>query len=106
MLICRSRVVCYLRDPIEQVLCLLPELLFHILRNILRPRDVLDKRVDVEGVDLVEAHYGDHQPVTRLRWCDRSSDTDDYIDVRGAGAGANGLHQQIEVQRVTRLQDV
>ena len=66
----------------------------------------LDQSIAVEGIDLIEGHNRDHQPVAHIRPGDGPSKPDDAIKVPGLRRGTQGLHQQTEVRRVAWNQDV
>ena len=73
---------------------------------LLRFGDRLDQRVAVEGINLVEDHDGHHQPVAHRRRSDGALHADDARPGPGAGRGTQRLHQQAEVRRIARNQDV
>ena len=60
----------------------------------------------LEGIDLVEYDDGHHQSIAHLRRGDGAAQADDGIDVIGAVGRTDGFHQQIEVRRIARHQQV
>jgi hypothetical protein len=103
MLIGCSGIVCDLEDAFEdfggghlELLC----------RSLLRSRNCLDEGFAIKGVQLVKHDNRNHEPVTELWRGDRSANTDDRVEIQGAGLRTDRFHQPLKIAWVAGVKDV
>ena len=74
--------------------------------RFLRLGDHLDEGVAVEGINLVESDHGNHQAVAYFRRGDGVAQTNDDVNVVGARCMTYRFHQQIDIRRIARSQQI
>src|SRR5262245_27780134 len=77
-----------------------------VFRHTLRKRHVLNERITVERIDLIECDDRNRQAIAYLGGRYRPLRSNDDVDIVPAGLRSHGPGQQVEIGGIARYQDV